>query len=165
MPTTALFIELSRAADGLIDKSEVLLIGTVKKFGGLLAGEPDGSAQAAFAGPADAFACAVALLRRIAEHNDSCEPALKVRLRQAIHKGPLSFEADRVTGEPAQLLPRLLAVTPPGRILATRAACAPVLGAPDWEFIPLGWEYFDGLRQPVDIFEVVTAPGKDTDGR
>ena len=141
-------------------RHHAILTGDALKFGGVIAkSEPHGY-QIVFSGPAQAINCALAFLFRFAEYNKACDdPAQRVSLRQAVHQGAFQLQNDGVPREVAEILAQMLKVTPPGRIFSTRAAYAPSLGKTPCEFIPLGCEYFQGLRTPVDIFEVIPAPG------
>ena len=168
-PRGLLFVEFtgagaqpSAAAAGpdTLERHHIVLIGAAKKLGGIIAKSAQNSHQIVFSGPEQAIRGALALLFRFAEHNKGCEdPGQKVSLRQTVHGGAFQLQGDGVPGEPAEVLAQLLKVTPAGRIFSTRAAYAPSLGKAPCEFIPLGWEYLPGLRAPVDVFEVVPAPG------
>jgi class 3 adenylate cyclase len=177
-PQGMLFVDFARIGAGpgssaakpdMLERRHIILMGAAKKNGGVVAKSSQDRAQILFTGPEQAINCALAFLIRFAEHNRSCDdPVQKVSLRQAVHKGFVELQEGGVSGEQADILQRLLDVTPPGRIFSTRAAYAPALGNAACEFIPLGWEYFSGLRAPVDVFEVVPAPGmgeKESHGR
>lgn len=158
-------------ADGpeMLDRHQIVLLGHAKKQGGVVVRSAGDLTQILFAGPEKAIACALSLLRRFERYNREREdPAEKVHLRQAVHRAAFRLADDGLPAEHTEVLERVLEVAPAGRILATRAAYAPSLGKAACEFIPLGWEYFPGMRSPVDVFEVVPAPGagkEEPDGR
>lgn len=153
----------------MLGRHQIVLLGAAKKQGGVVARSAGDLTQLVFSGPERALACALSLLRRFERYNSEREdPAEKVYLRQAVHRAAFKLADDGLPAEHAQVLERLVSVAPPGRIFCTRAAYAPSLGKADCEFIPLGWEHFPGLRAPIDVFEVVPAPGgaeEEPDGR
>jgi class 3 adenylate cyclase len=147
-------------------KASALVAGIARSHGGVVASDDGKAAQIVFAGAEEAVVCAVALLRRVAEHNKACDGAeLKLRLRQALCRGHFELKANGAAGQAADTAAGLLSVTPPGRILASRAAYSSAIGRVSCEFVPLGTEYLPGHRGPVDVFEVVPLPDGGPRGR
>lgn len=163
-PRSLLFAEFLRdAAAGEDAPHGAILRAEAESRGGSVLSSTDALWQVAFASPAQAVACALAVQGRLCEHNRESAEAGKVSARMSLHEASSAQAGGPVAEAEAELLARLLEAAPPGRVLATRKVYAKALGRNPCAFIPLGLEYFKGLSDPVEVFEAAPALELDPD--
>ncbi len=107
--------------------------------------------MASFSSATKALECAIAMQRAFAEHNESAEELIKVRI--GLNAGEPIAEDDDLYGTAVNLAARICAHAEAGQILAPIVVRELAAGKP-FLFADLGETELRGFEDPVRLYEV-----------
>jgi adenylate cyclase len=106
-----------------------------------------------FASVVDAVQCAVAVQRRVAEHNADLEPDRRIEFRVGINLGDVIIEGDDIFGDGVNVAARLEGLAPPGGVCISDVVHQMIRGRLDLEFEDLGEQQVKNISQRVRVWQ------------
>ncbi|WP_271023662.1 tetratricopeptide repeat protein [Rhizobium sp. RCAM05973] len=107
-----------------------------------------------FASVVDAVQCAVAIQRRMAEHDPAIPEVRKIRFRIGVNLGDVIVEDDDLYGDGVNVAARLEGLAEPGGICISGTAFDHVLHKADVGFTNLGEQRLKNIPDPVRVYRV-----------
>ena len=108
--------------DTMLSRSESLLVGVAKKFGGRRIKSIGDALLLVFKSPTDAVHCAMAMHDALWERNQSVpNEREKISIRVSLNSGEVQLKSGDVFGEPVNVAARLEGMTPPNEVYFTEA--------------------------------------------
>ncbi len=108
-----------------------------------------------FATATDAIACAAAVQRTLAAHNDELPPSSRVQFRIGINLGEVIVDRDDIYGDGVNIAARLESLAEPGGICISQAARAAVGNKLPFAYRDIGPQKVKNIHRPVSAFHVV----------
>ncbi|HKU44690.1 MAG TPA: adenylate/guanylate cyclase domain-containing protein [Polyangiales bacterium] len=116
---------------------------------------------ASFRSAQNALRCAIAMQRRLEEHNRR-QPLLPLKARIGLHAGMPLPEENRLFGSCVNITVRVCSVTRAGSILASAAVLSQLTVSdfrfPDVRFRDCGYVALKGISSPPQLYELVWEP-------
>ncbi|PZM15457.1 adenylate/guanylate cyclase domain-containing protein [Rhizobium tubonense] len=127
----------------------------VAEFRGRLIKLMGDGALVEFASVVDAVQCAVAIQRKMAEHDPAVPEARKIRFRIGVNLGDVIVEDDDLYGDGVNVAARLEGLAEPGGICISGTAFDHVVHKADVEFTSLGEKRLKNIVDPVRVYRVL----------
>ena len=144
------------ASTGALASFKRLAGEAITAAGGRPIDRPGPAVMASFVSPAMAVECATSLHQSVAEHS-AAHPQDALQVRTGLSAGQPQIEAEGLFTSAAQTAEAICAASDPGTILVSgvlRELCAGMA----MDFVERGWQVLPGLKDPVRLYSVGTAP-------
>jgi serine/threonine protein kinase/class 3 adenylate cyclase len=144
----------------LLHRHDSLVTSAVEEFGGMVVKKIGDSVMAEFPEPALAVRAAIAIQRRLLEHNHSVADNERLRIRTGINYGAGFRRGNDLFGDAINLAAKITKRSGPGQILIS-GAVREALGESEIPCRPLGEVILDGKADTEELYEVIWANGAE----
>ncbi len=142
------------AATVLIKRMTKILSAELAKHDGTLTKTIGDALMVTFPKARKALACAIAMQRALADHNDTQPPADQLIIRIGVHFGQALEEASDVYGDTVNTAARIQAEAARGEIVSSYSTWQEARGL-DTEAIPLGDFSLKGIKEKIHLVKVL----------
>ncbi len=151
-----------RAAQSMVRAHNRIVRAALSEHGGREIKQTGDGIMAWFLSARRAVAASIAIQREIRAHNQR-RRAVTLRIRIGLNAGEPILEEGDLYGTPVIVAARVADLARGGQIYVTDVV-RQLAGAKHYSFQPVGVHQLDGLREPVEIFEVAWDPVAPTTG-
>jgi adenylate cyclase len=111
-----------------------------------------------FASVVDAVQCAVAIQRKIIEHNQETPENQQIRFRIGVNLGDVIVDGDDIYGDGVNIAARLEGMATPDGICISGTAYDHTVHKVDVGFVELGQQHLKNIADPVRVYRVLLDP-------
>jgi class 3 adenylate cyclase len=140
-------------AQGLMHEHNEILRSCLRRHHGREVVHTGDGVLASFRSPVHALRCAIAMQRRLQQHNQS-HPGTPLRIRVGLHAGIPLPEEDRLFGTCVNVTVRVCSVAKPGAILVSNVVLG-MLEQSQFRFLDRGPVALKGITIPQQLHELV----------